>query len=422
MEGAVAAEQPSVRDRKNFSLGVTQGVALHAGSPFIQATTILPTFLFAVSGSHALCGFILTIKRFSQVFPQLWGARYISTMRYKKPVLMGVAGLRSACWAVIAAASLSWGLSHPQRIIGIFFVCLTLFYLTGGIGLIAFNDLTRKVIHQDKWGAFFGWRGFLGGVVAMATALVARWVLSAKEWFPHPIDHSTLFFLAALFLGIQVLFLVPMEEPPTHAAPHREPLTTYLKDLRKILKTQPWFRTLVCAKLFLGGALLATPFYVIYATEVLEQPLVAVGTYTFLVMAAKAAGDLWWGRLSDQIGHRSALILVGVLSLLPHLLAILSGLLHPFLMYGVFLGLGFSYDSKEMLVRNYLLEQSPSDSVPVFSALLNTLAVPIMVFPLLGALVIRLAGYKGLFLSAMVVSTMGIIAAVRLAERREVLI
>lgn len=422
MQQAAVIERTSRPERKNFILGVMQGLFLHAGSPFIHATTILPTFLFALSGSHALCGFVLTIKRFSQIFPQLWGARYINEMQYKKSILIGVAAFRSACWAVIAGAALIWGASNPVLFIGIFFVFLTLFYVTGGIGLVAFNDFTQKVIHQAERGAFFGWRGFLGGASAVATALVARWVLSSRDLFPHPLDHATLFLLASLFIGFQVFCVLPIDEPPNNISSGRVPLKDYIKELSGILRSYSWFRTLVLVKLFLGGALLATPFYVVYATDALDQPLAAVGTYTLIIMLAKASGDLLWGKLADRFGHGFVLIVVGFASILPHLLAFFSGIFHPLLMYGVFFSLGLIFDSKDMLVRNYLLEQSPEDRVPVFSALLNTLSVPIMVFPLIGALTIRLAGYQALFLSAMAVTLVGIIAAIRLPERQEVFI
>jgi MFS family permease len=422
MEGAIAAEPASTRDRKNFLLGVTQGVSFHAGSPFIHATTILPTFLFALVGSHALCGFIVTIQQFAQVIPQLWGARHINHMPYKKPFLIGVAVFRVACWVGIAVAALIWGTSNPKLVIVIFFLGLSLFYITGGIGQIAFHDFIRKVIRSNAFGAFFGWRSFLGGGVAVLAAFVARWILSLPELFPHPIEHSMLFLFAALFLGVQVFCVLPIEEPPTQTYPHREPLIRYLKDLITILRSNRWFRTLVCTKLLLGGVLLTTPYYVIFSLEKLGQPQIVVGTYTILLMVSKSMGGLLWGKLEDRHGHKTILIIVGCVGLLPYLLAFFSGLTNPWLMHGVFFSLGLTLYSKDMLVRNYLLEQSPRDSVPVFSALLNTLSAPIMVFPLIGALIIKLAGYQALFVSAMVVTLVGIIAATRLPGRQEVIL
>ena len=216
------------------------------------------------------------------------------------------------------------------------FLCLTLFHLAGGIGLVAFNDFVHKAIGRYEWGAFFGWRVCLGGGAAVLAAMVARQVLSSRELYPHPTAYSILFFFAALFLAVQILCILPMNEPPNQALPDREPLRDYFKDLIKIFKSFSWFRTLLCAKLLLGGALLATPFYVIFATKKLGQPLVTVGTYTILVMLAKGIGGLLWGKLGDRHGHKSTLIIVGGLTILPHLLAILSSVLHPSLMYGVF--------------------------------------------------------------------------------------
>lgn len=418
MPEVASAEKTSTTHRKNFQLGVAQGVFVKAGSSFVQATTILPTFLYALVGSHALCGLILTIQKLGQTVPQIWAARYLNSIPYKKPVLIGVAGLRGACWAGIGVTALlwGWGTSYPYLVLFVFFLGLILFYTIGGIGLIAFNDFTAKVIDRNERGTYFGWRGFLGGGAAVLTALVARWVLSLPDLIPHPTEHSLLFFLAALFFATQILFLLPMEEPLTHTPPQQEPLKGHLKDLNRILTSYPWLRTLCYTKLLLGGALLAIPYYVIFATEQLGQPLVAVGTYTVLVVLAKMVGGLFWGKLADRYGHKRVLILVGFVSLLPYLLAYLSSIVHPLLMYGVFFSLGLSLDSKEVLVRNYLLDRSPKDSVPTFSALLNTMSAPTMVFPLLGALVISLASYKALFIVALAVTAGGVSAAFRLPE------
>lgn len=415
-QSTAVVERPPRADRKNFFLGVVQGVSFHAANPFIQAATILPTFLYDLLGSHALCGFIITIQKFAQIAPQLWGARYLNGMLYKKPTLVGAAGVRALCWAAVAAATVFWGKSHPTLVVGLFFISLTLYYLSGGIGLMAFNDLTNKVIHPSERGSFFGWRGLLGGGAALLTALVARWILSRADIFPHPLEHGLLFLLAASFLALQVLWVLPIEEPSTKTVNGRAPLTDYLKDLVVILRSHRWFRTLVLVKVGLGGLLLATPFYVVFATERLGQPLVVVGTYTFLVMLAKSVGSMIWGQLEDRFGHTSILVIVGWLGITAPVLAIFSDLLHPGFMYGTFFILGLCNDSKDMLVRNYLLENSPADSVPVFTALLNTLAVPIMVYPLIGALIIRLASYQALFIAAMAIATVGIGAAVLLAH------
>lgn len=308
------------------------------------------------------------------------------------------------------------GRTHPGLVIAIFLLCLTLFYLAGGIGLIAFNDLVHKVIHRHERGSFFGWRGFLGGGAAILTALVSRWVLSLTEIFPHPAEHSFLFFLAALFLSIQILCLLPMQEPPTQTFYEKEPLKDYFQNLMKTLKSCTWLRTLTYTKLLMGATLLATPYYVIFAMEQLGQSFVAVGTYTILVVLAKPVGGLLWGKLGDRYGHKDVLILVGYANLLPYPLAFLAGVVHPLFMYGVFLSLGLTLDTREMVVRNYLLERSPQDSVPVFSALLNTMSVPIMVFPLIGAVLIRMASYQALFMVALAITAGGVISVFRLPE------
>ncbi|MFQ6030278.1 MAG: MFS transporter, partial [Dehalococcoidia bacterium] len=259
----------------------------------------------------------------------------------------------------------------------------------------------------------------LGGAAAVVTALAARWALSFMEPFPRPTQHTLLFFLAALFIGVQIFLFAQIKEPPSKTVAQREPLKDYLKELIKILKSSRWFRTLTYTKLLLSGAVLATPFYVTFATAKLGQPLMAVGTYTILLVVARSLGGFLWGKLADRKGHRLVLIVVACLSLLPPLFGLLAGFLHPYWIYAVFFSLGLTLDSTELLERNYLLEVSPEGRLATFSALHNTLAAPVMLFPLIGALIISLVGHQGLFILVLVLTVAGIGAAVRLPETKD---
>jgi MFS family permease len=399
------------KSSRAFLLGVLQGALLHAVNPFIQATTMLPIFLFDLSGSYALSGLILTLQRFARIFPQIWVARFMRSLAYKKPLLVAVAALRAFCWLVIAAAGFLWGRSHPEAVTLVFLLGLSFFYLAGGLGLIAFNEFARKVIERKSLGAYFGWRGFLGGGASLLTALLSVWVLSLTDVFPHPLEHSVLFFLASLLLALQVFCVLPVKEPPTVVESSERAEGRYLDELRSILGRFAWFRRLVWTKVLLAGALLASPYYVIAAREILGQPLVAVGTYTLLLMAAKASGSLIWGYLGDRVGHKMTLLLVGTLALVPMVFGLAALHRHPALMYGTFLSLGLSLDARDMVVRNYLLERSQPAQVPVLTGLLNTLTLPAVGYPVLGALVLRVAGYEALFVLAIVTVVAGLVAA-----------
>jgi hypothetical protein len=63
--------------KRNFSLGVLNGVFFNASAAFLSGSTILPVFVSQLTDSRVLIGLFSAIENFGWFFPQLFAAVFI---------------------------------------------------------------------------------------------------------------------------------------------------------------------------------------------------------------------------------------------------------------------------------------------------------------------------------------------------------
>jgi MFS family permease len=176
---------------------------------------------------------------------------------------------------------------------------------------------------------------------------------------------------------------------------------------------------------WLGGAtLMALPFYVIAANRLgLEASAVAI------LLGAQTAGSLLsnpvWAWIGDRFGKLRLLEGVGVLRLVPPLGALLlligsglSGDLRLAAFALLFVVVGALVNGMTIAYLGYLMEISPDDRRPAYSAYFNALASPAALLPLVGATVASLISLEAVFTLAMVAAAiqLGLLRMLRTAS------
>ena len=157
---------------------------------------------------------------------------------------------------------------------------------------------------------------------------------------------------------------------------------------------------------WLGGAtLMALPFYVVAASTY------GIGAADVgLLLGAQTVGSLFsnafWGRLGDRAGKLRLLQTVGVLRLFPPIGVLLllffadTGVLVGFVL--LFIVIGALMSGMTIGYLGYLMEISPDDRRPAYSAYFNALASPAALLPLLGAALIEYISINAVFVAAVV--------------------
>jgi MFS family permease len=185
----------------------------------------------------------------------------------------------------------------------------------------------------------------------------------------------------------------------------------------------------MAARLALGVASIALPFYGIYAKRVLQAPAGMVGVYVATRVGALLLFNLPWGRLSDRRGNQLVMRLAGLGNGAAALLALaLVGLVEllqpqggwlPYLALPLFFIDGAVRPAQILMGSNFVLELVPEPERPLYLGLSNTLMGAVVLVSGLAGLLVDIFGFAGLFVASLGLCLTGYVLALGLPEPRE---
>ena len=168
---------------------------------------------------------------------------------------------------------------------------------------------------------------------------------------------------------------------------------------------------------------MALPFFVVAASG-LGLGVADVG----ILLGAQTAGALTsnalWGRIGDQSGKLVLLQAVGVLRLVPPfgalvIIAVAGGLsrIETLIAFAVlFVAIGALVNGMTIGYLGYLMEISPDEKRPAYSAYFNALASPAALLPLVGAAIGDVLSLKAVFITAVLAAGLQLVFYHRLTH------
>lgn len=412
--------------KRNFSLGVLNGAFFNFFSALLDPSLVLSWFVSQLTTSNFLIGLIMPIQSGGWLLPQLLVSGYLQRRQRKLPFYSCMAGARVAIWGLMTLAV--FFIEDAAVLLVVFFTLLTVYSLSAGLAGICFVDIVAKAIPATRRGAFFGWRLFLGGLLAFGGSLLVTYILDEGRGLAFPDNYAVLFlfafFILCVAMGCFILTVEPLE-------PVNEERITLGRQFRRALdlpRRDSNYRRFLTMRLLLMGAEIATPFYIVYAKRALSVPVSMVGVYLMGTTLASFASNLLWGRISDRQGNKLLLILSSALGLLMPLTALSVGPLAdlwpglgefaPGLFALVFV-LSGGYKSGTMIGNlNFLLEITPPDDRPIYIGFTNTILGIALLASSVGGLIVDMAGFTVLFSLALAFYAVALFLTLRLQEPR----
>jgi MFS family permease len=404
--------------RRNYALGIINGVFFNTGLSFFNRTTIIPLFMASLGAPSVLIALTSLAETLGWHLPQFFASRLIVHKSQKMPLyrnagLLRIVGLGLAvasAWLVPTAGAV-WGLI-------LFTLGFGLFSLASGFAGLVFTEILAKTVPPSKRGSYFSWRAILSGLIGLYLGVgVIRPIFTG---FAYP-DHYTISFTIGLVLiALSFWLFGKQKEPPQTDLPEQRTFSMQFAKARAILREDVRFRRLVVFRALMMLWFSGVPFYMLFAKERLGADTEQMGLFISWEFAGLISANLFWGFLSNRLGNRVLIVTACALAAVVSSVAMLFELVAmPTWLFGMIFFLSAAVDSGAGIGGiNYALEIVPEAERPTYVGLMNSLLAGALVLAALAGGLRDVIGYVGLFGVTGVVSIGGLVLAVRMPEPR----
>jgi MFS family permease len=378
------------------------GAAFQAGSAAVDSATIVANLVDRLTGNVFAVGAASAVLRLGWLLPQVVVGFLAQRARKSMPFYIVGAFGRAICLALIAGL-LTFAVDVPDAwTTGGFLALWTLYAFISGIVAVPYNDIVGRSIAPCARSRLLALRFFGGGVLALGVALTIQRLLVTMDFLT---AHALIFALASGLMVVSSLSFVAAGEPPAPrpASTAPESFGIFIDDGIAVLRTDRRFRLFLFTQWLGGATLMALPFYIVAANR-LGLGLPDVG----ILLGAQTVGSLIsnavWAWIGDRFGKLSLLESVGLLRLVPPLAVLtllagggLSGDVGLTAFALLFVAIGALVNGITISYLGYLMEISPDDRRPAYSAYFNALASPAALLPLMGAAIADLMSLEVVF-------------------------
>jgi len=406
--------------QRNFAAFLVDYVFFSIALAFASPSSMLPAFVRQFTDSAPVIGLVSTVFNGFWLLPQVIVAGIVGRSARKKPFLLLGATGRVAFWLIALGLWLGLG-QHPNRMLLLFFVCLAVFAVTDTLASVAWFDMMARAIPLKRRGRLMGIAQVIGGLGGLGVGVAITLILNSPR-FPLPNNYALIFTLAGLAFIPTVIASALLREVPagdTESSGKRWGRNRWLSPLRE----DPAFRRLMVSQVLCGMISLATPFYVVHATDELNLSEAVVGSFVGAQQVAGVASGVLLGLLSARRGPAptirvgSAIAIVGPLFALVAHIAGDGVLSHAYPI--VYVTLGVYWSSNMLGFYNYMMEIAPDDMRPSYIGLGNTIMGILTLAPTVGGWVLEATSYTVLFGITAGLVFLGCVAALRLGPPRQ---
>ncbi len=424
MSASDTAQLPGKRGR--FWRIAGAGAAFQGGAAAVDSATVVASLVYYLTGSAFAVGAASAILRLGWLLPQLIVGYLAERAERRMPYYVFGAYGRALCLLLIAVLlwwSQDWSPSDglqsggsPLTLAAGFLLLWTLYAFVSGVVAVPYNDIVGRSIPSQLRSSMLAWRFFGGGLIALLVAIFIRWALDVM---PVLLAYAAVFALASVLMLASSSLFVSAGEPPLKRPPaaQRQAVGSFLRGGFDTLRQDGRFRLFLGSQWLGGATLMALPFYIVAAAQG------GVGTSDVgVLLGAQTIGALasnpLWGRIGDRAGKLRLLQSVALIRMAPPLavLALLPAGAGLFGFAALFFIIGAMMNGVTIGYLGYLMEISPDDRRPAYSAYFNAFASPAALLPLLGAGLVSLISIEAVFIAALLAALCQIILLRRIAQ------
>jgi MFS family permease len=364
--------------RRNFWCLAMDFCFFGIGMAFFGPSTVVPSFLTALGASATVIGLLSTLQRAGWLLPQLVAARYLSDKPYKKPFILVPGGIGRLMILIMAGLIWLLGAQRPGLITGIIVIAMAIFWSADGLASLAWFDFLSKSVPAHRRGRLTSVGQILSGVASFAAGFAVEGLLSDRGP-AYPDNYAALFFIGFVMLAISLGALALGKENRSITAERVPTWREYLPQISKLITADHEFRRYLITRQVFNLAMLASPFYITYALDVLHLPEQVAGRYTSVGVLGAIIAALLFGWLNERRGTRlTCQVSIVVTTAIPIIALLIPRIVKdPAWLawaYGlVFLANNASMSSYMPGWTAYVLEWAPEVDLPIYVGVTNTM-------------------------------------------------
>jgi MFS family permease len=406
-------------NRRNYWIGVANGVLMSAADAFTEPYLVLTLFASMLTDSKFLIGLVAPVSIGGWYLPQLLFSGAVQRLPRKMPVYAAVTVIRVVGWVVVAL--LVWFVRAPIVLLVTFLFLLLAIRMAEGAAGVAFMDIVAKIVPPHRRGSFFGARLLLGGILALVGSAVVGLILSHPDDWVFPRQFALVFTIYIFVLAPASAVFTTVQEPDGEVTQHESGIAQQMRRARSILGQNHTLRLFLIARVLMVIGNMAMPFYIIFALERLHAPPGMVGVYLAILTLVGLLSNIWAGRISDDIGNRRLLLASCFVGLAAPALALIFDLIKvaPLLFALVFALNGIYNNASTIAHLNLLLDVSPPDDRPLYIGVSNTLVGVGILASSVGGALAQWLSMDILFGAALLAFLAAVVAIIRMQEPRQ---
>jgi len=363
----------------------------------IDLNTVLPSLIAELIDSKIIFGLLYSMilgvpRLFNIIF-----SHYLSYVKYKKKILITGIYLRAFSFFGLALTTYYYGKSNPLMVVFFFFVLIFIFSISGGFASLSYNEIIAKLTTKGDREKIFAAKQFVASIMAFTGGLIVKYIFSPGK-LTFPSNYSILLIIGFAGLIIAAFSFWFIDEEPSVVNNNKLRLSTFLKKVPSILKSDPPFLKFVIIENMSSFSLMILPFYIVYAKDTFQLSSQYVGTFLIFQITGMILSNIFWGYIGNRSNAKNIVkicILIG--GIIP-ILALIAGRIGPEVYKYLFFLIGFVVSGRKIGFTPYLLDITSHNKRTIYLGIRDSLNILIIILPLIGGLLINLLGYTLTFL------------------------
>jgi MFS family permease len=402
----------STNQKRSYIAFIWHGIFLALTMAMLDLNTVFPTLIKVLTENNYIFGALYSIMLGVPLIFNIIFSHYLRKRPYKKPYLLLGIYIRSLAFLGMGLSTYFLSESYPNIVIGLFFLFIFLFSVSGGFAGISYTDLVAKTIPEEKRATFFSVKQFTGSLAGLSGGFIIARIFVLG--IPYPENYTISLIIGFLGLVIASLLFYRVQEPRSiWDESNTTTLLDYIKEIPSIFKRDKSFRYYVIVENLSSFSVMILPFYIVYAKTDLMFDASVIGTFIIVQIIGSVFSNIIWGILGNRYTSKAVVRICILLGATNPILAILLGSFGPIGFSVVFFIIGFTISGRRIGFEPTLLSLTPDAKRMEYLGIRGTLNIFIVVLPLLGAFFINTIGFESTFI---IVSIVMIIAAILLSK------